>query len=84
MKKMVKALILSIGGPGAVRGRHKRTARRALKGKGSFTRYCNKKGHKGASKACIKSTMKNGTKRRKRQARATANLIKHRHRKLSR
>lgn len=76
---MGKSLILSIGGGGGGKTKKRRSTkkagiRKAAKRSGKFTRYCKKKGHKGANKACIKSTMKDGTRHRKRQAQFVKNL----------
>jgi hypothetical protein len=71
---MGKSLIFSIA---PSRRKHARTHKRvslARKHKGSFTRYCNKHGHRGASHACIKRALKSGTPRRKKQAEATRQL----------
>jgi len=46
----------------------KRFIKEAVKHKGSFKRYCKKKGYKGATGRCIKHALAHGSKKRKNQA----------------
>lgn len=85
---MGKSLIFSIEGSrrkrrsASVKSKPRKSASRkkkrfiagAIKHKGSFTRYCNAHGHRGASQACIKRALRSGSPRRQKQAVLTRRL----------
>lgn len=54
---------------------------KSVKHKGSFRRYCNAKGFRGASGNCIKHALKKGSEKRKKQANLARTLEKLQHRK---
>lgn len=59
---------------GVTKKNKKSFVKRAAKHQGSFTRYCNGKGFRGASGNCMKYAMSKGSPRRKKQAVLTKRL----------
>jgi hypothetical protein len=78
---MANQLVLYIPkSAGGIHKRRRRTTKRKtgdrVSRSGSFKRHCKRKGFGGATRACIRSTLKHGTKKRRNQAKWTRNLHK--------